>query len=109
MDYYPSQQHMQFESEPDAYHGDFNDELAKPSPNPRDSSSGLVISVVGGGAWVLRRKGFCAFSFFLHVFPATISPKYSSFVGNLTIWFFFCLGNSSLEAFRGRLLKVISF
>lgn len=58
MDYYPSQHHLQFESEPGVYHGDFNDELVKPSSNPRDPSSGLVTSAVGGGTWVLRRKGF---------------------------------------------------
>jgi len=57
MEYYPSQHGLQFESEPGAYHGDANDELAKPSPNPRDSSSGLVTSVVGGGTCVFLEKG----------------------------------------------------
>lgn len=65
MEHFPSQHGLQFESEPGAYHGDANDELAKPSPNPRDSSSGLVTSVVGGGTWVLWRKGFCSVRFFL--------------------------------------------
>jgi len=54
-------------------------------------------------------RGFAALVFFLHVLRATLFPNYTSFVGILTIWFFlFVLGNFSLGAFHGRLLKVFS-
>ncbi|KAL9323021.1 hypothetical protein ACSQ67_011074 [Phaseolus vulgaris] len=56
MDYYPSQHHLQFESEPGVYHGDFNDELVKPSSNPRDPSSGKLF--VGGISWETSQESF---------------------------------------------------